>query len=80
MDKVLVASSPSIEGNIGSCSTQAVEAQTNIFERTVILTNSCSGEIIKENSYIDILTPLMFIIIGIVVYKLFIAKDSMFSL
>ena len=50
-------STPNIEGNIGSCEVKTVQNITGnqIWrkETTVIFTNSCSGEVIKENVYYD---------------------------
>jgi len=48
-------STPNIEGNIGSCEVKTVQNITGNQvwrkEITVIFTDSCSGEIIKENVY-----------------------------
>lgn len=57
MNTTNIVSTPNIEGNIGSCEVKTTQNTTGnqIWkkETTVIFTNSCSGEIIKENVYYD---------------------------
>lgn len=62
---------PNIEGNIKSCEVKTVENITDNqvwrLETTVIFTNSCSGEIIKENVYYDYL-PTTFVVLTIILF------------
>ena len=75
-------STPNIEGNIGSCEVKTVENTTDNqiwrTETTVIFTNSCTGEIIKENVYYDylptisiVLTIILFMPVLYALYRLF---------
>lgn len=51
--KATVVSSPSVEGNIGSCSVQTTENSVGVFTEYVVFTNSCTGEVVKEAQYLD---------------------------
>lgn len=50
-------STPEITGNIGSCETKSVEAPVNrgIIKNTyqVVMTNSCTGQVIKDYQYTE---------------------------
>lgn len=63
MNTTNLISTPNIEGNIGSCEVKTIQNTTDNQvwrkETTVIFTNSCSGEVIKENVYYDY-SPITF--------------------
>jgi hypothetical protein len=50
-----IISTPDITGNIGSCSTSSIEniVSYNLFhtEKNVMITNSCTGAIVKDYNY-----------------------------
>jgi len=55
MQTTNLISTPNITGNIGSCETKSIEVTTKEkffkVEKHVIITNSCSAEVIKEYDY-----------------------------
>lgn len=61
-------STPNIEGNIGSCKTESVKEKTYsgvvVDQYRVIMTNSCTGEVIKDYEYRDYenVGPLIFLV------------------
>ena len=71
MNTTNIVSTPNIEGNIGSCEVKTIQNTTGNqiwrTETTVIFTNSCSGEIIKENVYYNYF-PLLFISLVIILF------------
>lgn len=78
-------STPNIEGNIGSCEVKTIKNTTGSqvwrTETTVIFTNSCSGEIIKENIYYDYSSFKFMVFVFILITYLLIASivDSIHS-
>ena len=52
-----IISTPEITGNIGTCETKKVEAMVKggliKNEYQVVMTNSCTGQVIKEYTYTD---------------------------
>lgn len=52
-----IISTPDITGNIGSCKTEKVESKVHggmiKSEYKVILTNSCTGQIVSDYNYTD---------------------------
>jgi hypothetical protein len=71
----IIATQGDLKGNIGSCKVQETSVTTaNEFwksETTVILTNSCTGEIIKESTYPNY--PIGALTIGVItIFVLFI--------
>ncbi len=57
MNNNVITTSPNIQGNIGSCQTKSITEKTgNTFfteTYTVIMTNSCSGEVVNTQSYVE---------------------------
>jgi len=65
MDKTIVVGSPNITGNIGSCEVKSQNISLDSFHTQTIATNSCTGQIIAQNSYFDY-SSFIFITFGIV--------------
>lgn len=48
-----VVSSPNVEGNIGSCEVKVSTMPVSSFYVRAIATNSCTGQIVGDNTYYD---------------------------
>lgn len=62
----VIASSPNISGNIGSCEVKSTDVSVTTFQVNTIAVNSCTGEIVSQHQYYDwtwILIPLIIVII-----------------
>lgn len=46
-------STPNITGNIGSCEVKSITTAVSSFYNQVIVSNSCTGEIITNATYFD---------------------------
>lgn len=58
-----VISTPNIEGNIGSCEVKSTQFSHSFWKSETIAVNSCTGQIVAQNIYLD---PLAFIVMGFV--------------
>ena len=68
MDKTLIVGSPNINGNVGSCEIKSQEYRTDFWHYQTTALNSCTGEIIAQNTYIggfSIFTAIFFVAIGL---------------
>ncbi len=82
MNKTInVVSTPNIEGNIGSCTSNAVSVDTgyNMLTSTykTIVTNSCTGQVTTYDSWSLGAFPWVVVILGIViVWTIFAASQA----
>lgn len=49
----VIASSPNLVGNLGSCSVVSTNVSINSFYTETIAVNSCTGDIVSQNTYFD---------------------------
>lgn len=53
MTNTAVIPTNNVEGNIGSCSVQTSRVWVNSITAREFATNSCTGEVISDNTFID---------------------------
>lgn len=66
MDTTTLVTSPYIQGNIGSCEVKTTSLSKDSWHNTTIAVNSCTGEVIQQNTYYDysyIYYPIMLIVV-----------------
>lgn len=80
MNTYNVVSTPEITGNIGSCTSNSIVVETgyNIWKTTksTIVTNSCTGEVSKFDSWSLGAFPWTVVILGIIIFWVIIASNS----
>ena len=59
MNNNVITTSPNIEGNIGSCEIKSREFGNGTFHNQTIAVNSCTGEIVADNTYFGIGTVIL---------------------
>lgn len=71
MTNTAIIPTNSIEGNIGSCSVQTSRTWVDSFTAREFATNSCTGEIISDNTFTDwtfLYFPLVVVFIIVAVF------------
>lgn len=64
----------SVEGNIGSCEVKTTSISKSSFYTQTIAVNSCSGEIVSNNTFYDwsyVYFPLVLVIVFILIFGAF---------
>ena len=65
----VVAISPNISGNVGSCAVTSNSFQKTLFTVETVAVNSCTGEVVSQSVYFDSTwlfgVPIILIMIGI---------------
>lgn len=80
MKTVNVVSTPNIEGNIGSCTSQSVKVESGYnFLKTdykTIVTNSCTGQVTTYDTWSLGLFPWAFVILGVLIFWSIIGSNN----
>jgi len=77
----IITTSQNIEGNIGSCHVVTTQYMANTFKRENMQVNSCTGEIVGSNQYVDLsfyFSIIIFVCMLFTVYFLFIKEQNDF--
>jgi hypothetical protein len=78
MEKIIIGS-PNIEGNIGSCEVKSTEFNKNFYTLQNIQTNSCTGEIVGSNTFLNPAVIFSLIMFMVLVFLVFVVIKNMYD-
>lgn len=67
MDKIIVGGN--VSGNVGSCEVKSTDVKHSFFKIETVAVNSCSGQIVADNTYTDWFGVALF---GVLLFAAFI--------
>lgn len=67
MEKAIIVGGSGVEGNIGSCAVVSETYPISVLRVETVAVNSCTGDVVAQNSYIDFSGILLGAIIAAII-------------